>query len=143
MDNAELGHRLRSLRAASGKTVADVAALAGLSVPYIANLENGRGNPTLDALRRLATALGADLRVELGAAPGPAADPLPPVLVRLGRGQRFRDCVAAIGGPEPGDLAGRLLAVLASAAAVSPHPLTEADCHRLLDALLLITRHPA
>jgi len=38
--------------------VASVAADAGLSVPYIANLENGRGNPTTAALARLAEALG-------------------------------------------------------------------------------------
>jgi transcriptional regulator with XRE-family HTH domain len=39
--------------------VASVAADAGLSVPYIANLENGRGNPTTAALTRLAEALGS------------------------------------------------------------------------------------
>ena len=38
--------------------MASVAADAGLSVPYIANLENGRGNPTTAALTRLAEALG-------------------------------------------------------------------------------------
>ena len=35
-----------------------MAAEAGLSVPYIANLENGRGNPTTAAL---AQAMGRDL----------------------------------------------------------------------------------
>ena len=34
----------------------------GLSVPYIANLENGRGNPTVTALTRLAAALGLALK---------------------------------------------------------------------------------
>src|SRR5439155_12714694 len=41
----DLGNRLRNRRTAAGRTIASVAAEAGLSVPYIANLENGRGNP--------------------------------------------------------------------------------------------------
>ena len=44
---------LRDRRKAAGRTIASVAVDAGLSVPYIANLENGRGNPTLSALDRL------------------------------------------------------------------------------------------
>jgi transcriptional regulator with XRE-family HTH domain len=36
-----------------------------LSVPYIANLENGRGNPTAIALTRLAAALGMRLVITL------------------------------------------------------------------------------
>ena len=59
----ELGEILRDRRKAAGRTIASVAMDAGLSVPYIANLENGRGNPTLAALDRLATALGARLEV--------------------------------------------------------------------------------
>ena len=78
-----LGPRLRAIRAAAGRTVASVAADAGLSVPYIANLENGRGNPTLAALERLAGALGTGLTVDLGTgAPAAPADP-PPSLVRV------------------------------------------------------------
>src|ERR1700678_2389733 len=65
MEIQELGVRLRARRAAAGETIASVAMRAGLSVPYIANLENGRGNPTLTALSALAQALGADLRGEL------------------------------------------------------------------------------
>ena len=49
-------------RAGAGKNSAhprrEVAVQAGLSVPYIANLEKARGNPTLDPLVRLADALG-------------------------------------------------------------------------------------
>ena len=65
MDHAAIGSQLRSRRAAAGRTVASVAADAGLSVPYIANLENGRGNPTITALARLAEALGMRLAVTL------------------------------------------------------------------------------
>lgn len=65
MDQAAIGRELRARRAAAGRTVASVAADAGLSVPYIANLENGRGNPTTAALTRLADALGMRLVVTL------------------------------------------------------------------------------
>jgi transcriptional regulator with XRE-family HTH domain len=71
-ESVQLGSRLRGMRAAAGRTVASVAADAGLSVPYIANLENGRGNPTLAALERLATALGASLQISFAPAAGPA-----------------------------------------------------------------------
>src|SRR5207248_3705035 len=95
MDSAALGHRLRALRTAAGRTVASVAADAGLSVPYIANLENGRGNPTITALGRLATALGVQLVITLNAAADPipaTASPPPEVpasLVRFARTPRF------------------------------------------------------
>src|SRR5436853_7314173 len=65
MDEAELrtelGGRLRAARSGQGRTLADVAIDAGLSVPYVANLESGRGNPTLGALHPLAAALGTPL----------------------------------------------------------------------------------
>lgn len=61
----ELGEVLRDRRKAAGRTIASVAVDAGLSVPYIANLENGRGNPTVAALNRLATALGARLEIRI------------------------------------------------------------------------------
>lgn len=65
MDAGGLGGEFRALRVAAGRTVASVAVEAGLSVPYIANLENGRGNPTIGALSRLAAALGRRLVVHL------------------------------------------------------------------------------
>ncbi len=67
MEDSAIGRQLRARRTAAGRTVASVAADAGLSVPYIANLENGRGNPTTAALRRLAGAL--DLRLVVTLAP--------------------------------------------------------------------------
>ncbi|MBL7259574.1 helix-turn-helix domain-containing protein [Paractinoplanes lichenicola] len=63
MEIAELGEQLKQKRVESGRTIASVAAEAGLSVPYIANLENGRGNPTLAAVNRLAEALGLRLSI--------------------------------------------------------------------------------
>ncbi|MFE2752761.1 helix-turn-helix domain-containing protein [Actinosynnema sp. NPDC059335] len=141
----DLGPRLRALRAASGRTVAAVAADAGLSVPYVANLENGRGNPTVDALARLAGALGGHLAIGLGEDEPPArADP-PAALVRLSRTERFRRDVRALGaatGRDEAAVAGRLLDVLARVADLTGRDLAEADWLRLLDALLLVGLHP-
>jgi transcriptional regulator with XRE-family HTH domain len=42
-------------------TLAAVAESAGLSLPYVSNLERGRGNPTLEALQAIARALDMPL----------------------------------------------------------------------------------
>jgi transcriptional regulator with XRE-family HTH domain len=126
-----------------------VATDAGLSVPYIANLENGRGNPTLEALSRIGQALGT--RVTIGFAADDTTDPdtapvrLPPTLVRLGRGARFRRDIRVMSetlGEDPAALAARVLDALARLAATTGRDLTEPDWRRLLDALLLVTLHP-
>lgn len=147
-DPAPLGQRLRVLRAASGRTVASVAADAGLSVPYIANLENGRGNPTLAALGRLTGALGASLDIRLVPPTEPTVegtDELPASLVRLGRSQRFqRDTrrLAEAQGTDHRQLSGQLIAALAAISSALGTDPGEIGWHRLLDALLLIVLHP-
>ena len=141
---AELGALLRARRTAAGRTIASVAVQAGLSVPYIANLENGRGNPTLSAVTSLADALGA--RLQVGLADGPAevpAPPLPDSLLRFARTARFAAesarLASAAGRPET-TTRERLLHAMAGMAALATRPLTEADWHRLLDAAVLMTR---
>ena len=159
MDQSEIGRQLRARRTAAGRTVASVATDAGLSVPYIANLENGRGNPTTAALTRLAEALGLRLVVTLApadedagtagsAVAGLAAGTpgIPASLVRLGRTARFRHAVAAMAtalGAAPDELSVRLVAALAAVGATVGRDLTEADWWRLLDALTLVAAHPA
>ncbi|HWO63133.1 MAG TPA: helix-turn-helix transcriptional regulator, partial [Umezawaea sp.] len=133
-----------ALRAAGGRTLLSVATEAGLSVPYVANLENGRGNPTVDAIGRLAAALGATFVPRLERDTGTAAQPaaLPPSLVRFSRDTRFRRDVRAIAdstGEQPTELAARLLAALA---ALAGRDLAEADWLRLLDAVVLVHLHP-
>jgi transcriptional regulator with XRE-family HTH domain len=148
----EIGRELRARRTAAGRTVASVANDAGLSVPYVANLENGRGNPTLTALTRLAAALGARLEISFvhnGESDSPATADSPPVpasLVRLGRTARFRETAAAIArstGREPNELSARLVTALATLADTLAADPGEADWWRLLDALLLMAEHPA
>ena len=159
MDQSEIGRQLRARRTAAGRTVASVAADAGLSVPYIANLENGRGNPTTAALTRLAEALGLRLVVTLvpgeegpatagrraGSAVRHAGDS------RLAGPARAHRPVPA-GGRGDGAGAGRwpptsspvrLVAALAALAQAMGRDLAEADWWRLLDALMLVAAHPA
>jgi len=145
-----LGHQLRALRAAAGRTVASVAADAGLSVPYVANLENGRGNPTVAALSRLASALGMRLVITLAPADGTSATPdaqpqVPSSLVRFGRTRRFRQAAGAMAdrlGVDTQDLSLQLVGALAQlASAINADP-GETDWGRILDALLLIVAHP-
>jgi transcriptional regulator with XRE-family HTH domain len=154
LDHAVIGSQLRSRRAAAGRTVASVAADAGLSVPYIANLENGRGNPTITALARLAAALGMRLAVTLvpaGEQPGvpataSAAAEVPASLVRFGRSARFRQAVTVIATAldlEAEELSGRLVTALAALGHALGRDLGEADWWRLLDAFLLVAVHPA
>jgi len=157
MDLPEIGRQLRARRAATGRTVASVAANAGLSVPYIANLENGRGNPTLTALSRLAAALGMELAVtlqspgEAARAPGLMSAGVPASLVRFSRSARFRRAAETMaqaresggGGQGAAELSARLVAALAGLAQAMGTDPGEADWSRIIDALLLVAVHPA
>ena len=110
------------------------------SVPYIANLENGRGNPTTAALTRLAEALGLRLVVTLAAEQGAAAG----AELRRGRGSRLArparpdrpvprggrgDGAGARG--EPGRVLRSAVAALAALAQALGRDLAEADWWRL------------
>jgi transcriptional regulator with XRE-family HTH domain len=151
MEHPAIGRQLRARRTAAGRTVASVAADAGLSVPYIANLENGRGNPTTTALTRLAGALGMHLVIALvpvedSQAGVPASPEVPASLVRLGRTARFRQVVRAIAAAldlDADEFSAQLVAALAALAHSMGKDLAEADWWRILDALLLIAAHPA
>jgi transcriptional regulator with XRE-family HTH domain len=151
MGSPEVGRQLRALRTASGRTVASVAAQAGLSVPYIANLENGRGNPTITALSQLAAALG--MRLDIALVPAaedqdgtpPATAGVPKSLVRLGRTARFQRAAEELAGQlgvDQGDFTPQLVGALAALAGALRRDPGEADWWRVLDALLLIAAYP-
>lgn len=126
---------LRSRRVAAGRTIASVATDAGLSVPYIANLENGRGNPTLTAIDAVATALGTRLTITLDDAP-PAADALPGTLIQFARTARFAAETRSLTTADRE----RLLHAMAAVGSVAGRPLTDLDWHRVLDTIVLLRR---
>jgi transcriptional regulator with XRE-family HTH domain len=133
------------MRAASGRTVASVAADAGLSVPYVANLENGRGNPTMRAVDRLAAAFGSELTVSLAGTAGPAPS-APQSLVRFARTARFRHDntrLAATLGVSPDELSQRIITTLAAVADAIGRDPGDTGWGRLMDALVLVVQHPA
>jgi transcriptional regulator with XRE-family HTH domain len=152
VEHAAIGRQLRARRTAAGRTVASVAADAGLSVPYIANLENGRGNPTATALTRLAGALGMRLVITLVPEEDsqqvrePASPEVPASLVRLGRAARFRQAVTVIATAldlDADEFSAEFVAALATLAHTMGKDLAEPDWWRILDALVLIAAHPA
>ena len=76
------GRNVHRLRTSAGRSLADLAAAAGVSKTTLHGLEQGEGNPTLSTLWALASALG----VSLGELLEP---PAPPVAVtRAGEGPR-------------------------------------------------------
>lgn len=58
----KFGDRVRVLRAEAGLTQERLAELAHLDRSYLANVEGGGRNPTLDVMHRLAVALKVDIR---------------------------------------------------------------------------------
>ena len=61
---AVVGARLRERRRTLGILQEDLAALAGIAVHTLSNLESGKGNPSLDVLERLLDCLGLQLTIE-------------------------------------------------------------------------------
>lgn len=58
---AQVGQLLKDLRGDTSRTAA--AARLGISRPVLIALEEGRANPTLDRLQRVAGAYGVELEV--------------------------------------------------------------------------------
>ena len=54
--NSAIGRRVKSAREAAGINQAECAQKAGISQPYLANIELGVKNPSANVLRRLASA---------------------------------------------------------------------------------------
>lgn len=60
-DDQALGTALRALRKAAGLTLDDVSRSAGISAPYLSNVENGNVSPSADWVRVVAVAIGQRL----------------------------------------------------------------------------------
>ena len=138
-----LGQRLRARRIELGLTLAEVAEKAELSLPYVSNLERGRGNPTTKALSAVARALDVELGTLLGDAQDASADPLdavlaaaPKSLLNFARGAQFEKVLQRLVDQtraDPDELRRRLLVGMASAPRRSTGQPTEDDWRRLLD----------
>lgn len=136
----DLSAELRDRRKAANRTIASVAVDAGLSVPYIANLENGRGNPTVAALDRLATALGAQLQLTIVDETPPAATDASVAADLLAASPRARRVIAdlaATQGKTKRAVERSLVATVDALSGLLPAEPTTADLDRLLDLLLL------
>lgn len=68
-----IGGRIRALRHARNLTLVQLAAGAGLSHPFLSQLERGLARPSIGSLERIARALGSS-QVELLADGDPACD---------------------------------------------------------------------
>jgi transcriptional regulator with XRE-family HTH domain len=144
-----LGERLRARRLQMGATLLTVATTAGVSVPYLANLEKGRGNPTLDVIVNVARALRV-APAELLARNGPedliddVFIGLPSILVDLAHGKVFAARVEQLAealSVDVEDAQRKLVLALASTPLRIGDELTDSDCRRLLDAYTLILLH--
>ena len=60
--NRQLGQRIQEARRARGWTQEDLAHHAGLDFSYLNQLENGKRNPSLSTLYKIAIALEVSLK---------------------------------------------------------------------------------
>ncbi len=146
-----LGERLRARRRSLDLTIAEVAERAGLSLPYVSNLERGRGNPTLEVLTSLADVLGIPISQLVGTddAEGVVDSDelqlasLPTSLARFSRSPDFLREVRNLAEHRDEsfeELRQRVLLGMAAAPRRSNGEPTPADWQRLLDAYTMILR---
>ena len=60
----KIGAELRALREAKGLTTRELAELAGLDHSHIAKIERGTYNLRIDTLDKVASALGAEIKID-------------------------------------------------------------------------------
>jgi transcriptional regulator with XRE-family HTH domain len=146
---ATLGQRLRARRLDLGLTLAEVSEASKLSLPYISNLERGRGNPTIDALKAIAKALKIPLGQLMGTLEEGSSDvPLdivlanaPKSLLTFANSVRFREVAEKLANAQNEDhdqMRRRLLVAMAAAPQRSKGESTQDDWRRLLDTFSLI-----
>ncbi|MES2425258.1 MAG: shikimate kinase, partial [Pseudomonadota bacterium] len=84
---SELGNRVRAWRARRGMTRKQLAADSGLSERFLADVEGGKGNVSINSLEAAARALNISLIELLQDAPRPALTRVHGLLLRLDDGQ--------------------------------------------------------
>lgn len=63
MTSREIGEKVRARRKLLRLRQRDLAELAGVTLRALTELENGRGNPTINQLAKIAEVLGLELRL--------------------------------------------------------------------------------
>jgi transcriptional regulator with XRE-family HTH domain len=147
-ESETIGQRLRARRVQLGRTLAEVAEQSGLSLPYVSNLERGRGNPTLEVLGSLAKALDVPLASLVG--DSNPIEPLqvllasaPPSLLQFSRSSDFQETVQELAerqGESVEAMRQRVLVGMVSSPQRSSGKPTEDDWRRILDAYSLILK---
>ena len=61
-ESEKLGNNLKRIRTNKGITQGDIARSLGVSRGFVSNIENGKTNPTLATIARLAEAIGSDIK---------------------------------------------------------------------------------
>jgi len=89
-DPIAVGRQLRHHRRAGGRTLDDVAAVAGISASALSLIENGKREAKLSVLAALASAVGADLADLIGGAPPTRRAALEIELEKAQRADSFR-----------------------------------------------------
>jgi transcriptional regulator with XRE-family HTH domain len=134
--DATLGSRIRARRQRHGWTLKDLANKTGLSVPYLSDIERSNGNPTLETLTTLATAMETTVTDLLG--DQAAAFAGPPLSVSLQRFVRSEDFdrrvrrLARVANRPEGEIRQEVINFLATAPKRASGELTTEDWRRLL-----------
>ncbi|MFD1211499.1 helix-turn-helix domain-containing protein [Arthrobacter sp. GCM10027362] len=89
VDVISLGRRVRHLRKAQGKTLDDVSAAVGTAPSQLSLIENGKREPKLGMIQKLAKALGVSIDELLGAEPPSRRAALEIELERAQRGPLY------------------------------------------------------
>lgn len=94
---AELGARVRAWRARRGMTRKQLAADSGLSERFLADVESGKGNVSINSLEATARALNITILELLQDAPRPAISRVHGLLARLDDAQLDQACTLLAG----------------------------------------------
>jgi transcriptional regulator with XRE-family HTH domain len=150
-DQPTFAGRLRAKRRSKGMTLAQLAELSGLSLPYISNLERGHGNPTVAAITKLAVGLDAPVSELIGDSEltrgGETQEALlaemPRSLATYSRTAEFDRAITRLAeeeGADKGELRRRVLAGMAAAPRRGNGEPTVEDWRRLMDVYTTILR---
>lgn len=60
-ESAKLGKNLKRIRTEKGITQGDIVRALGISRSFVSNIENGKTNPTLSTISKIASALGVTI----------------------------------------------------------------------------------